>query len=145
MLGFYILSSNRTELAQFNGQQIYVIGPYCGSEAIADDELVASVNGTGIIVFESELDPTEYGIRNPALAAWGEEVVHCNDCNIFLYENSGDERDNNCLQMIMDDDAGYINACPCCGTDSALMNVSRKEIYDMIPKSLKKVTIFPKK
>jgi hypothetical protein len=66
-----------------------------------------------------------------------EDLVKCNNCDKYYYEEPGDERDDNCLQVFEDKkgtaemkangipDREFFRGCPKCETDGYLTNVEQ--------------------
>lgn len=69
----------------------------------------------------------EYGIRNMNKVADNQDVCQCTNCNNYYYDEINDERDNNSLTFLYNDDEPY-KGCPVCKTDEFLMDVDITEI-----------------
>ena len=67
-----------------------------------------------------------YGIYDITNVAENEAVVKCNNCDNFFYEEITDERNNNSLEIIKEDDE-YFRGCPICKTDKYLADVELRE------------------
>lgn len=66
------------------------------------------------------------GIYDIAKVAKNEVVVQCNNCDNFFYEDITDERNNNALEIIEENDE-YFRSCPICKTDKYLADVELRE------------------
>ena len=78
-----------------------------------------------------------YGIYN-IKKAFENEIVRCNNCYHYFYDEIfGDERNDNSLQMLFDEDfKEYFMGCPVCETDDYLTDIdltqfSEKELDEM--------------
>lgn len=65
-----------------------------------------------------------YGIRDIAKVSKDEEIVRCNNCDNYFYDEITDERNDNSLMLFFDADHFY-KGCPECETDDYLMDVNR--------------------
>ena len=63
-----------------------------------------------------------YGIYDIEKALKNEIVVKCNNCDNFFYEEITDERNNNALEIINENNEFY-RGCPVCKTDKYLADV----------------------
>ena len=63
-----------------------------------------------------------YGIYDIEKALKNEAVVKCNNCDNFFYEEITDERNNNALEIINENNEFY-RGCPVCKTDKYLADV----------------------
>ncbi len=68
----------------------------------------------------------KYAIYDITNVAENEAVVKCNNCDNFFYEEITDERNNNALEIIEEDDE-YFRGCPICKTDKYLADVDLRE------------------
>jgi Pyruvate/2-oxoacid:ferredoxin oxidoreductase delta subunit len=65
-----------------------------------------------------------YGIYNLRRIPKNENIVGCNNCGSYFYEEITDERNDNSLQFFFDtEDGEFIKSCPVCKTDHYLRNV----------------------
>jgi hypothetical protein len=67
-----------------------------------------------------------YGIYNIKKVNPKEDVVVCNNCENYYYEDVTDERNNNALEFIFDKNY-FFKACPVCKTDGYLADVNLHE------------------
>jgi len=63
-----------------------------------------------------------YGIYDLTKVPEGEEVVRCNYCWNYFYDEITDERNLNSLEFIKDGDE-FFKGCPVCKTDDYLIDV----------------------
>jgi Pyruvate/2-oxoacid:ferredoxin oxidoreductase delta subunit len=64
-----------------------------------------------------------YGIYDIKKVAKNEEIVKCNNCSNYFYEDITDERNNNSLELFSDN-GDFFKGCPKCKTDDFLINVN---------------------
>lgn len=70
-----------------------------------------------------------YGIRNINKVAEGYEIVRCNNCWVYYYEEIIDERDDNSLAFIWDKETKeFFKGCPKCQTDDYLADIDEKQL-----------------
>lgn len=67
-----------------------------------------------------------YGIYDIEKVEKSETVVKCTNCDNFFYEEITDERNNNALEIINENDEFY-RGCPICKTDKYLADVELRE------------------
>lgn len=73
-----------------------------------------------------------YGIRNINKVAEDCEVVRCNNCWTYYYEEIIDSRNDNTLILIWDEnDECFFKACPQCKTDDYLTDVGEKQLTEI--------------
>ncbi|MBA4122291.1 MAG: hypothetical protein H0X72_07505 [Acidobacteria bacterium] len=73
-----------------------------------------------------------YGIRNINKAAEGYEIVRCNNCWTYFYEEIIDERDDNSLAFIWDAETReFFKGCPQCKTDDYLADIGEKRLAEI--------------
>jgi len=73
-----------------------------------------------------------YGIRDIRKAAMGNEIVRCNYCWIYLYDEIIDERDDNALMFIWDDKyMEFFKGCPKCRSDDYLTDIEEDYLVEM--------------
>ncbi len=73
-----------------------------------------------------------YGIGNINKAAEGYEIVRCNNCWTYYYEEIIDPRKNNTLVYIWDeDDEQLFKACPQCKTDNYLIDIDKNYLTEI--------------
>lgn len=64
------------------------------------------------------------GIRDLQKVAKGYEVVRCNNCDLYYYDEIHDHRDNNALEFIWDEDCEeFFKGCRKCQTDDYLTDI----------------------
>lgn len=64
-----------------------------------------------------------YGISDIDFTEKSDEIVVCNMCGNYFYEEIGDERNTNSL-MIFKDIAGFFKGCPKCKTDAYITDTA---------------------
>ena len=65
-----------------------------------------------------------YGIYDLRRVSIDEEMVRCNNCGHYFYDDIIDERHNNSLQILYDiDDNEIVKGCPICKTDGYLIDI----------------------
>jgi Pyruvate/2-oxoacid:ferredoxin oxidoreductase delta subunit len=73
-----------------------------------------------------------YGIRNINKAAEGYEIVRCNNCWTYYYEEIIDLRNDNTLILIWDEeDECFFKGCPQCKTDDYLADIDEKQLAEI--------------
>lgn len=73
-----------------------------------------------------------YGIRNINKTAEDYEIVRCNNCWTYYYEEIIDERDDNSLAFIWDEKTKeFFKGCPQCKNDDYLTNISEKQLAEI--------------
>jgi Pyruvate/2-oxoacid:ferredoxin oxidoreductase delta subunit len=70
----------------------------------------------------------KYGIYDIRKVAKDEEIVRCNNCSHYFYDDSTDERNNNSLKLFEDKEFGteykeFFKGCPVCTTDIYLTDI----------------------
>lgn len=68
-----------------------------------------------------------YGIYDVRKVNPNEEVVICNYCDHFFYEEITDERNTNSLELFLENNH-FFKGCPVCKTDDYLADVDLQEI-----------------
>ena len=70
-----------------------------------------------------------YGIYDLRKVAENEDVVRCNNCYHYYYDEIlGDERNDNTLKMLFDEEfKEFYKGCPVCETDDYLMDIDVKQ------------------
>lgn len=76
-----------------------------------------------------------YGIKNikeVIKEARDYEIVCCNDCWTYYYDELGDPRDDNCLALIWDEEEKmFFKGCPQCKTDACLADIADERLSEM--------------
>lgn len=73
-----------------------------------------------------------YGIRNIVKVAENQEIVRCNNCWNYFYEEVTDERNNNSLTFIWDEIISeFFKGCPLCRTDNYLTDINEKLLTEI--------------
>lgn len=67
-----------------------------------------------------------YGIKDINKTTEGEDIVRCNWCLNYFYEEITDERNDNSLKLFLDKDH-FFKGCPECKTDYYLISVALHE------------------
>lgn len=63
-----------------------------------------------------------YGIYNIEKVSEKEEIVLCNNCENYYYDEINDERNNNSLAFFLGE-GEFFKGCPFCKTDSYLTDI----------------------
>lgn len=57
------------------------------------------------------------------------EIVRCNMCYAYYYDEIGDPRDESILQLVWDiEDKEYVKGCGNCQTDAYLMDIEHEQL-----------------
>lgn len=74
----------------------------------------------------------KYGIRNINKIAEDYEIVRCNNCWIYYYDEIIDERNDNSLGFIWDKQAKeFFKGCPDCKTDDYLTDIDENQLAEI--------------
>jgi hypothetical protein len=72
-----------------------------------------------------------YGIYNIKKVAENEEIIRCNNCFHYYYDEITDERNNNSLKIFFDsDNKEFFKGCPDCETDEYLMDIDLSQFTE---------------
>ena len=63
-----------------------------------------------------------FGIHDINKIAENENIVRCNNCDTYFYEEIIDERSDNSLKLFFDKDH-FLKGCPECETDNFLIDI----------------------
>ena len=73
-----------------------------------------------------------YGIRNISKVAENYEIVRCNNCWNYYYEDVIDERNDNSLAFVWDEKLSeFFKGCPLCKTDDYLSDIDEKQLAEI--------------
>jgi Pyruvate/2-oxoacid:ferredoxin oxidoreductase delta subunit len=74
----------------------------------------------------------KYGIYILRKITENEEIVRCNNCYHYYYDEITDERNNNSLKIFFDNDnEEFFKGCPVCETDNYLMDIDLSEFSEI--------------
>jgi hypothetical protein len=74
----------------------------------------------------------KYGIYDIRRTAENEEIVRCNNCFHYYYDEITDERNNNSLEIFLNNDsAEFFKGCPVCKIDDYLMDIDLSEFSNI--------------
>lgn len=64
-----------------------------------------------------------FGIRDINKVSQNENIIRCNNCYNYYYEEITDERNDNSLKLFFDKDY-FFKSCPVCKTDDFLIDIN---------------------
>lgn len=69
----------------------------------------------------------KFGIYNIKFVIKNQDIVKCNNCEKFFYEEINDERNSNSLEFIVQKNA-ILKVCPVCKSDHFLINIKLSDL-----------------